>query len=141
MNSVFASIVIIVSLFLNAAISSEKSQMMSYKEWKSLKIEQAQKKLAKTLKKSSFTKRTAESNQLNRELRSNLEIAKQLSAADYFNLYLSPQLSEGKKADAKALKSLTPAQIAEILSSYAAQLKLQTDDREFKPRSALQLAE
>ncbi len=56
----------------------------------------------------------------------NLGVAKELSANDYFLLYVSPQFKNDNEALVQAAKALSPKDMADILMAY--QKRLQNTD-------------
>ena len=102
------------------------NQIKSYKEWKSEKVHaaltQTQTTRTQILKAKSEGKSSqAESlEKLEKQQQWNMEVANDLSVADYFVLYLSQQNQSDRFHE--AAKKMTSSEVAELMEAYAATL-------------------
>lgn len=125
-----------------SSFSSSSAVQLSFPEWKSQKIQQAKLALNFESKKASKNGSGApHTTQRHKELKYNLRIAQQLTASDYFQLYLAPEIARSNRVDERAVKSMSSAQLAEVLLNYAASLNPPEVETSQKMRSAIQLPE
>ena len=95
-------------------------EMLSFKEWKKNKVQEVQSDITQleNLQKGSPTRFGPEEQSKLKQAHTNLEIAQDLNAQDYFILYLSPKLQSDQQAYAKAVQMMTPDEVAQILVGY-----------------------
>jgi len=131
------SLTIILATLLTAfsvsqASVSNKSKILPFKVWKQKKVDEA-KSVVSELKRQSkkFGQVKSEGNldekeEVQQKLSQaslNLGLARELSANDYFLLYVSPQFKGSGEALIQAAKTLTPKDMADILLAYQQQLQ------------------
>ena len=127
------------------ALSQPSPQIKSYKEWKSEKVQASASQVLET--RSHILKAKTEANlpliesleKLQRQQQWNLEVANDLSVADYFVLYLSQQ----NQADRfrQAAPKLTASEVAELMEAYANTLGAQPSIDEKLPAQATQISD
>ncbi|MGE3975615.1 MAG: hypothetical protein AB7F59_13900 [Bdellovibrionales bacterium] len=104
--------------------SVASSALLSYEQWKSQRVSQAKIKYDRVLLE---RKRdggiNSEIHSRLRKARTNLVVAEELTANDYFQHYLSPSYGNQIKALRYASQKMKPSDLAEILMAYSAQLK------------------
>jgi hypothetical protein len=113
--------------------SSSKARILPFKVWKQKKIDEA-KTVVSELKhhKSQIKTETSEDDEKQdaaqqlSQAELNLGVARELSANDYFLLYVSPQFKNNNDALVQAARALSPRDMADILVAY--QKRLQTPD-------------
>jgi hypothetical protein len=132
------ALLLFLCFFVAAPIeASTKSRILPFKVWKQKKIDEAKSvvsELKRDLKKISQVKHIdideeADKENLVRKLYQaelNLGVVKELSANDYFVLYVTPQFKNNSEALLQAAKALKSKDVADILSAY--QRKLQAPE-------------
>jgi hypothetical protein len=127
-------IIIFAVLAANLGNASPKAHVLSYKVWKQKKIDEAHSVLAelkKEIRKYNNPKTPEEEDYLNAlqtrqtQAELNWSVVRELSANDYFLLYISPQFKNFDALKAAA-KTLSPSDMATILEAY--QRKLQSPE-------------
>jgi hypothetical protein len=137
MRPMALSIVILFSATLTQpALASIKPRLLPFKVWKQKKIDEAKAvvmELKHDRKKQTQVKLPEEqvddqqdNSQKLSQAELNLGLTKDLSANDYFLLYISPQFKGNTEALIRAAKTLSPRDMADILSAY--QRKIQASD-------------
>ena len=125
-------IVISVFSFSFTAAANTHVHILTYKVWKHKKIDEALSvvnELNRELKKMSNVKDDgaledrADLNHQKTQAELNLGVAKELSANDYFVLYVAPQFKDNVEALGQAAKNLSPKDVADILSAYQKRLQ------------------
>ena len=98
---------------------SQSPSVLPFKIWKQKKIDEAQSVISEIKKEN---KRNTEDSEDSKSQKSqaeiNLKVAKDLSANDYFVLYVTPQFKNDREALIQASKHLSSRDMAEILSAY-----------------------
>lgn len=124
-------LIVLVFAFPKSAVGSE---LVSFSNWKNKKIAES-KSLVGDLKQELKQSRKSPASDI-RDLEqkiiqaeSNLSMAKELTANDYWVLYVFPNFGENRQALEKAAKSLKPNDIVEILDGYGRQMKAADFDR------------
>ncbi len=110
------------SVFGKEALTAPKEDLkpvvLSFVEWKALRVHEAQQKLERGAKRSDFA--AAETPEENQKLNFNVDVALQLNVQDYFSMYLkSLSLAEFQEAS----KKLTSEEVTELLLAYKASLE------------------
>jgi hypothetical protein len=134
MRLVIIFLTLITLSFATFVEGSTKVHILSYKVWKQKKLDEAKSivaSLKKEEKRQSQVKdaETDDKEDLSSKITQaevNLGVAKELSANDYFLLYVSPQFKDNKDALLQAAKTLSSKDMAEILNAY--QKKLSTPE-------------
>jgi hypothetical protein len=120
--------------------SGTKVRILPFKIWKQKKIDEAKTVVAELKRQNKKTiqgKAQVKSDNQDDEDKQgsiqqlsqaelNLGVARELSANDYFLLYVSPQFKNNNEALVQAARALSPRDIADILEAY--QKRLQTTD-------------
>jgi len=107
---------------------ADASTVLSFQKWKGHRIQEAKSlhlQISSDLDKidkADATKRELEEARLS-QAKLNIDIARELTAADYFVLYLTKAFSGNRRAMMKAIRGMKPADIADILSAYEESLK------------------
>ena len=115
-------LLIVVLAFLVAVPSvgfAQRTKILTFKVWKQKKIDEAR-SIVNELK------REGKKDDKLDQAQANLDVAKDLSANDYFVLYLSPQFRDNHDAFVQASKALSPRDMADIMGAY--QKRLSTTD-------------
>lgn len=100
------------------------AEIMTYDLWKHQRVSQAKMKYERILQeRKKEGGLSPETNSRLKKARTNLVIAEELTANDYFQHYLSPMYGGQVKALQAVVKKMKPSDVAEILMAYSAQLK------------------
>ena len=116
-------IAVLFSVFIFSTEASAK--VLSYESWKAKRVSEARSLVTQI---QSNLKRLKKGESLEVEqarleqARLNVDIARELTAADYFVLYLSPQFRGNRSAFARATKGMKTRDIVDILVAYEAKL-------------------
>ena len=128
-----------------AAHGATHSHVLTFKIWKHKKIDEAMSvvsELKREIRKMSNTKdqATEEDRQdlLHQKTQAelNLGVARELSANDYFVLYVAPQFKDNAEAMGQAAKNLSSKDVADILAAY--QKRLEPGNSDGEPNLALE---
>ncbi len=109
---------------LIAFAAGARADILSYDSWRAERVSQAKIKYDRVMadrKKEGGL--SPETNSRLRKARTNLVMAEELTANDYFQHYLSPIYGNQVKALQFVVKKMKPTDLAEILMAYSAQLK------------------
>ncbi len=113
-------------LFLISAVAFADDHVMNFKEWQENRIREAQGSLvriqierADSIAKDNHKVSSSDVQQV----KINVEIAKELTANDYFVLYIVPKLETDKSALLKAVQGMSSTEIADILRAYEGNLE------------------
>jgi hypothetical protein len=101
------------------AKTSSDSNVLAFKVWKQKKIDEAQAytvEIKREIKQATDQSATQKHKLAQAEV--NLKVSRDLSANDYFVLYLTPQFKDDNEALIQASKHLTPKDFADILRAY-----------------------
>jgi hypothetical protein len=116
-----------------ASANTNKVRVLPFKVWKTKKIDEAKSIVAEFKRQQRQVSQGSENEDEKQELAQklsqsqlNLAVAKELSANDYFLLYVSPQFKDNPSAFLEAAKTLSAKDTAEILGAY--QKRLQASD-------------
>lgn len=124
------------------ATQAFSTEVLSFKAWRSRRVIEAKSQVSQikeTMRQQnrSENSRTADlKNRLEQELL-NVKIAQELSANDYFVLYLTEQFKGDEGAVLQAVKRMSQKEVAEILINYQKRLMQQESEARLIPRSAL----
>jgi hypothetical protein len=119
-----------------AALANIKPRILPFKVWKQKKIDEAKSvvlELKHDRRKQSQVKNEDNSEDQQDEAQKlsqaelNLGLTKELSANDYFLLYVSPQFKGNSEALTQAAKTLSPKDMADILNAYQKKLQATSD--------------
>ncbi len=91
-----------------------------FKDWKKTEVLKAQTEVFKleSIEKNNPLRFGPDEQEQLKQARSNLQIAQELNAQDYFVLYLSPNFQNNAEAFAKAVQNMEPQEVAQILLAY-----------------------
>jgi len=136
MRTLFALFIFILSFGLAQQSSANfKTKILPFKVWKQKKIDEAKaivselrhdRKKTQVKPSEDLTDEQQEQAQKLSQAELNLGLVKELSANDYFLLYVAPQFKGNSEALTQAAKTLSPRDMADILSAY--QKRIQTSD-------------
>jgi hypothetical protein len=95
-------------------------EVLSFKDWKKTKVGEVQTQIVQfeSLQKTNSSRFGPEEQSKLKQAKTNLEIAQDLNAQDYFILYLSPHFQNDQQAYAKAAQMMSSEEIAQILIGY-----------------------
>jgi len=136
----FSVIFLILGIGPSGQASGTKSWILPFKIWKQKKIDEAKTVVAELKRQNKKTiqgKAQVKSDNQDDEDKQgsiqqlsqaelNLGVARELSANDYFLLYVSPQFKNNNEALVQAARALSPRDMADILAAY--QKRLQATD-------------
>lgn len=116
---------------VSAFASSSHSHILPFKVWKQKKIDEAKavvSELKREMRKVPNIKVDEDEDQMTlghrmTQAELNLGVVRELSANDYFVLYVSPQFKGNAEALSEAAKKLSPKDVADILSAYEKRLQ------------------
>jgi hypothetical protein len=111
--------------------AAQKSRILPFKAWKHKKIDEAKSIVSELRRESRRIGAIRDADDENRDTLGhrisqaelNLGVARDLSANDYFVLYVAPQFKDNMEAFTEAAKSLSAKDMAEILSAYQKRLQ------------------
>jgi hypothetical protein len=117
---------LIVMISLTAAAQTGEATIKSFREWKSDKVQTVIQRIVLTkvgISRSKVEGTAVQTEQLTKQLQQeqwNLDIAKDLSVADYFMLYLANQTHPHRFQEAAS--KMSPPEVAELMEAYAKEL-------------------
>jgi hypothetical protein len=137
MRALFVFLILLMTVGIGQpGLASLKPRILPFKVWKQKKIDEAKAvvlELKHDHRKQTQVKSSEDGGdepqdeaQKLSQAELNLGLTRELSANDYFLLYVSPQFKGNTEALAQAAKTLSPRDIADILSAY--EKKLQASD-------------
>ncbi|CAM5999563.1 unnamed protein product [Sphagnum balticum] len=136
-ESMYARVLIVFLIFFsfgNQITAATKPHILPFKVWKQKKIDEAR-AIEAELKYQSHKNLDDDAKQdLNQKISQaglNVGVMKDLSANDYFLLYVAPQFKDNDEALIQAAKTLSPRDVVDILNAY--QRKLQSPEVEPAP--------
>lgn len=138
LKGISASAIFAVVLFsvLVSAVPSSAAPHLSYKQWKQQKIQEAkasQKDLKEALrscrqnKKCDYLSKQARFESRETQAQISLEAANQLTAHDYFMMYLNDKNRSDVQFLKKTIQKMSPQDVAELLVHYSTLLQRQTE--------------
>jgi len=112
--------ILIITGFCFMAHLALAQEILSFKDWKNNKIQEVQGQITRLeeAQKSSPIKFGPDGQSQLKQAKTNLEIANDLNAQDYFILYLSERFQNDQHAYAKAVQMMSPSDVAQILIGY-----------------------
>lgn len=127
------TVLLFVSGFGHSSLGGTKVRILPFKVWKQKKIDEAKavvaelkhqnKKLSQIKSDSQEDDEKQDTAQQLSQAELNLGVVRELSANDYFLLYVSPQFKSNNEAFVQAAKALTPRDMADILAAYQRHLQ------------------
>lgn len=122
----FGVFIVYTVLAMSTSVFAQDEPVLSFKDWQEARVKEAQAILVKTQidRAESISK---DNNKVTandvQQAKINVEIAKELTASDYFVLYVIPKTRDNKNALLTAAQTLSKMEIAEIFASYQAAIE------------------
>jgi len=116
----------VVMISLTAAAQGSELPVKGFREWKSDKVQAVIQRIVLTkvgISRSKVEGTATQTEQLEKQLQQeqwNLDVAKDLSVADYFMLYLASQSHSGRFQEAAS--KMSAPEVAELMEAYAKEL-------------------